>query len=1239
MIRRARADRRLGCSQRTNMKVVRVTNAAPGGSSDGTAISHGRETIALAGEEAPVELIEHVMVVLVIDEARFSAEALEGTLTSVHRQTHGNWSLALVCDDLDEERIAQVGKIFSRPWYKRTLALRPSQVLAEARSRNADSVFVTRVGARLIDSTLERCVFLAGLREASLLALPIWRDWDIGHDLYFQSPTSEPLVSKSVSDDIDTAVTSAKYEMATYRRLSEAGPRTGMVVHDYLVEQIRRGSVWDPSDKKVGKQPKPQPDRDPLTPSGDIWLFAERKGTATADNAWAMFKWMCHNQPAIESYYVLNPDAPYTGPAEFADRIIRKGTLQWNSLVDRCKVALVNDSAGDLLLRLSHRQNYPQIHWVYLTHGALGVFPGVYQARHRYFDLICTESDHASDVASELWDFPRGNFAATGLTRWDYLQDTPQDGDLLFLPTWRKSLDDPAIDATASEFVQFTADFLGSERLNSLLERTDRKLRVGLHFRAQHLLEDIAAHAGDRIEIVDLSSPDTSVASELANCGAVISDYSSVSWDVLIQGKATFLCQFDKLDWCRERGMQQLLAPHTEALFEISYGVHELLDQLEARVLPTGIVPLELPDDIRERYIPRPGGSNCQAVFDEVIERFGPQSVPAQAAVRWTTEHYDLSPLGSGVDSSQTIFIGSNRLLLEMGPKALPKTMAQVDRLLDGGATEILFQPCLQGESSWADDLFSIEKTGELVQTLSAAAARSGAKLTVATMPDYPFRAELGARCSEDIVDLTLDEPSPFGPRSSIDVSVIVPCFNSEAGLERCIRSVMNQRFHGSVEVIVVDDGSTDGSSQIVHELQGEFDNLLYMGKPNGRQGSARNLGMLVCRGRTMTFLDSDDELSEDALSRLYVALEESDADISAGFHVSINERRTVYQLNQSHLHYLAAPRHISGEDWPGLHLDPSVVAKLYRTDFLLDNSLYFSYSYHEDELFRSLTELKGATYVNTREATYRYHGKSSVATGTTRFDAVKFSQVLRVGLLVSELFAGSASDDARRIKASHLLRRYVRFWQKCEGDPAALTPEVRALLKAFVGSVPEDWRWSVDGTIEMATELGFGFALPVVPVVDLAQDAGAELSEGAPPSGEDGEAEDRAPIRYVPSLDGSEVVVNELEPYDYFARRVLWRRGRGGSGRRNRSETDEVAESTSYKLGSMLVQALAHPGAHTAKLPFELSGLAYRALSRKARDRIASSSESDDGQGRLARRWASFRSSDVGDAPGGGQG
>ena len=1103
------------------------------------------------------------MVSLVVDEKSYSSAALECTLDSVHRQTHNNWSLVLVFDDMDQGRVTDAATILARPWYANALALHPGQVLSEAQSRQAASVLVTRVGTQLIDSTLERCIFLAGWRKASFLAMPIWRTWNDAHDPYFQAPTVEPLLSDSLADDIDTAIVRSKFELTTFRRLDQSRPSQGVMVHDYLVQEMPPWPDSSAASRELGKPPEPRVHRCPLSEDGDVWLFAERAGTATDDNAWAMFKWMCRNQPSVQSYFVLNPHVNYDGPAEFAERIVRKGTLKWSSLLARCKVALFNDSARDLLYDWHDFKNYPEIYWVYLTHGALGALPGVYQAGHPYFDLVCTESSHASNQAAEVWGHSRGIFAATGLARWDDLQDTPDDGDLLFIPTWRKSLDDAEADALSSELMQFATQFLGSQRLRNLLLRTNRKLRVSMHFRAEHLLNELATYASEHIEIIDPADATTSVSHELASCGAVISDYSSVSWDVLVQGKATFLCQFDKLSWIRERGYRHLLAPHAAALFELSYGVDELLDQLEERVLADKVVSADLPNHVRERYLPFPGGSNCQAIFNQIVTRFRDRSVPT--AARSFTEAYDLSSLGNSAFDPSAIFIGSDRLLACLSSQVTPTDMNEVKEHLRAGSTQIILQPCLDGESVWADQLFSIEGTRDLIRALAEEATAYGAQLTVATMPDYPFRSELGALTDQTMLEVQLKEPRPLGPPSSVDISVIVPCFNSAARLERCVRSVMNQRFHGTVEVILVDDGSTDFTSLIVQKLQAEFDNVLSIGKPNGRQGSARNLGLLTCRGATVTFLDSDDELAEHALETLYAGLEDSAADICTGFHVSINKTGTTHHLNQSHLHYLAAPRRISSGSWAGLHIDPSAVAKLYRTDFLLENSIFFSHSYYEDEFFRSLTDLKGAVYENSRQAVYRNHAKQG-ATGTTCFDTTKFAQIVRVGLLLTELFDRSSSLDSRRTKIMHLLRRYVRFWNKSQGGEEVVTAEVRALLTRFVRSLPQDWCQSVAGAGEMAAALGLEI----------------ESANGA--------------------VDCGETALNNLVPYNYYEPKILWAQEPAQDIAERKETAADVRDSTSYKLGSMVIQALAQPGIQTLKLPLDLSALAIRKLTKGER-------------------------------------
>lgn len=99
-------------------------------------------------------------------------------------------------------------------------------------------------------------------------------------------------------------------------------------------------------------------------------------------------------------------------------------------------------------------------------------------------------------------------------------------------------------------------------------------------------------------------------------------------------------------------------------------------------------------------------------------------------------------------------------------------------------------------------------------------------------------------------------------------VSIIVPVYNAEKTLERTIKSVKNQVF-SDWECILVDDGSTDGSAKICDEYVAQDTRFVCIHKENGGASAARNCGIECSRGKWVTFLDSDDELSCDFLKCL----------------------------------------------------------------------------------------------------------------------------------------------------------------------------------------------------------------------------------------------------------------------------------------------------------------------------------------------------------------------------------
>lgn len=112
-----------------------------------------------------------------------------------------------------------------------------------------------------------------------------------------------------------------------------------------------------------------------------------------------------------------------------------------------------------------------------------------------------------------------------------------------------------------------------------------------------------------------------------------------------------------------------------------------------------------------------------------------------------------------------------------------------------------------------------------------------------------------------------------------IKVTVIVPVYNTKKYLEECVASLRAQTIK-EIEILLVDDGSTDGSSELCDELSKTDDRIRVIHKPNGGAATARNLGIDEAKGEYVMFLDSDDWLDADTVKILTEHTDESHVDV-----------------------------------------------------------------------------------------------------------------------------------------------------------------------------------------------------------------------------------------------------------------------------------------------------------------------------------------------------------------------
>ena len=222
-------------------------------------------------------------------------------------------------------------------------------------------------------------------------------------------------------------------------------------------------------------------------------------------------------------------------------------------------------------------------------------------------------------------------------------------------------------------------------------------------------------------------------------------------------------------------------------------------------------------------------------------------------------------------------------------------------------------------------------------------------------------------------------------------ISIVVPIYNVEKYLHRCVDSLLNQTY-GNYEIILVDDGSTDDSLEICDEYRLKDKRVQVIHQDNGGLSRARNSGIKIAKGEYIAFVDSDDWVSEYYLETLINTARNTGADIveceimrTSGVENSISGHSAVY-ISYSTVEALR------------LLIEDNVFHqyvwnKLYRRDLMAD--LYFPHGKtNEDEFWTYRIFANAQKIVKTNSVLYYYFQRNDSIMGTTysvkRLDALE---------------------------------------------------------------------------------------------------------------------------------------------------------------------------------------------------------------------------------------------------------
>ncbi|QLB51976.1 glycosyltransferase [Streptococcus sanguinis] len=266
-------------------------------------------------------------------------------------------------------------------------------------------------------------------------------------------------------------------------------------------------------------------------------------------------------------------------------------------------------------------------------------------------------------------------------------------------------------------------------------------------------------------------------------------------------------------------------------------------------------------------------------------------------------------------------------------------------------------------------------------------------------------------------------------------ISVIIPVYNAQDGIKRCVDSLLNQSFK-NFEIILLNDGSKDNSLNILKEYELKYSFVRVIDKQNEGVAVTRNKGILLAEGEYTMFMDNDDFVDSDYIETFYQAIHEKKLDLVIGGYKRVNKDNQII-FSQD----------IQQSEW-SKYIIMAPWAKVYRTEFLKTNNLeFFDYGIGEDIVFNlaaykttdkiGLLDYKGYNW---------YYNNQSISNTSQRGFSPKidilvlFSKILELGkpseLVVYYLkryyvwyllFSGRSSSD------QEFIHQYIRIkeWLK----------------------------------------------------------------------------------------------------------------------------------------------------------------------------------------------------------------
>lgn len=289
---------------------------------------------------------------------------------------------------------------------------------------------------------------------------------------------------------------------------------------------------------------------------------------------------------------------------------------------------------------------------------------------------------------------------------------------------------------------------------------------------------------------------------------------------------------------------------------------------------------------------------------------------------------------------------------------------------------------------------------------------------------------------------------------SNVKISVIIPVYNAEKYISKCLDSIINQPLK-DIEVICVNDGSTDNSKNILKEYQNKDKRIKVIDKEHGGAGSARNVGLTYATGEYINFVDADDWISEDAYSVLYEKIVSEDLDLLLFQLINFDDvTKEYYETDYYNLIHIPSNldnkvfNHLNIKDV--LFLIPvSPCNKLFKKDIITNISFPEGLMFEDNPFFfEVLLKAKRMSILRKQFYHRRRHPNSTMSNNGKKFvDAIPISN------LVFNIFKNSDFYDIYKNEVINFKCFMIKYWYDRinENDKSFYYSKIKSDFNKFI--------------------------------------------------------------------------------------------------------------------------------------------------------------------------------------------